>query len=161
MTPACVGLGSNLGDSLNLLVQAKNRLAQHPAIEITRCSSVYRSEPVDAAGPDFLNAVLLLSTSLSAHQLLDVLQSIEAEFGRERPYRNAPRTLDLDLLLFGNEQINDQRLTVPHPRINERAFVLCPLAEVAPELSIDTGPLASQRLQRVYDASIFAGRCAS
>lgn len=157
MTLAYVGLGSNLGDSLDLLVQAKNRLAQHPAIEVARCSSVYRSEPVDAAGPDFLNAVLVLSTSLPPHQLLDVLQAIEAEFGRERPYRNAPRTLDLDLLLFGSDHITDTRLTVPHPRMRERAFVLRPLAEVAPALNIDTGPVENQRLQRVHDPSVFTG----
>lgn len=157
MTRAYVGLGSNLGDSLSLLVQAKNRLVQHPLIEVTRCSSVYRSEPVDAAGPDFLNAVLQLSTSLSAHELLDVLQSIEAEFGRERPYRNAPRTLDLDLLLYGNATINDSRLTVPHPRIDERAFVLRPLSEIAPELSIDTRRSADQRVEQVHEPSVFEG----
>ncbi|MDQ6882407.1 MAG: 2-amino-4-hydroxy-6-hydroxymethyldihydropteridine diphosphokinase, partial [Pseudomonadota bacterium] len=94
----------------------------------------YRSAPVDAPGPDYINAVVELRTGLNAPELLRRLQQIEQEGGRTRPFRNAPRTLDIDLLLFGSASMASERLTLPHPRMHQRAFVLLPLAEIAPAL---------------------------
>ncbi|WCM94669.1 2-amino-4-hydroxy-6-hydroxymethyldihydropteridine diphosphokinase [Acidovorax sp. NCPPB 2350] len=131
--PACIGLGANLGDARAALRAAVAALAALPCTRVEAVSSLYASAPVDAQGPDFLNAVVRLSTGLSAPALLAALQAIERAAGRERPYRNAPRTLDLDLLLYGQGRIQAPGLEVPHPRIGERAFVLRPLAEVAPQ----------------------------
>jgi 2-amino-4-hydroxy-6-hydroxymethyldihydropteridine diphosphokinase len=101
---------------------------------VVRASSLYRTAPHEASGPDFINAVAQVETQLDAMQLLAQLQAIENAAGRERPYRNAPRTLDLDLLLYGGACMASKTLVVPHPRMNERAFVLVPLAEIAPAL---------------------------
>jgi 2-amino-4-hydroxy-6-hydroxymethyldihydropteridine diphosphokinase len=131
---AYVGIGANLGDPAQAVRDALARIARIPQTSLVRSSSLYRTAPVDSSGPDYVNAVAEVQTRLSALALLDELQRIELEAGRERPYRNAPRTLDLDLLLFGSECIESERLTVPHPRMNERAFVLVPLAEIAPGL---------------------------
>jgi 2-amino-4-hydroxy-6-hydroxymethyldihydropteridine diphosphokinase len=128
-----IGLGANLGDPERTLREALRRLGELPGLTLSRCSSFYRSAPVDAQGPDFVNAVVEASTRLSAPDLLRQLQQLEHAFGRERPYRNAPRTLDLDLLLYGSGRIASDSLTVPHPRMAERAFVLVPLAEIAPD----------------------------
>ncbi len=130
---AYVGLGANLGAAADTLRQALQVLARTPGVRCIRASSLYRTAPVDATGPDYLNAVAEVGTVLTAPALLAQLQALELGFGRERPYRNAPRTLDLDLLLFGSGRIDSPRLTVPHPRLWERAFVLVPLAEVAPQ----------------------------
>lgn len=130
---AYVGLGANLGDAAQAVRDAIQALAGLPATEVTRRSSLYRSAPVDSSGPDYVNAVVEVRTALTAPELLDQLQHIEQGAGRTRPYRNAPRTLDLDLLLFGSATIASQRLTLPHPRMNQRAFVLLPLAEIAPQ----------------------------
>ena len=113
-------------------------------------SSLYGSAPVDASGPDYLNAVVALHTALGPMALLDHLQSIELDLGRERPYRNAPRTLDLDLLRYGEATINSPTLTVPHPRMYERAFVLQPLFEVAPHQVTPEAlnAVAGQRIQK-------------
>jgi 2-amino-4-hydroxy-6-hydroxymethyldihydropteridine diphosphokinase len=105
---------------------------------------LYRSAPVDATGPDYLNAVAELHTTLDAMAVLDLLQSLENQAGRERPYRNAPRTLDLDLLLYGDARIDAPTLNVPHPRMWGRAFVLLPLAELAPEWVSDEALAAVQ-----------------
>lgn len=129
---ACIGLGANLGDPRATLAAARNELARLPRTVLRAFSPLYRSAPVDAAGPEFVNAVALVDTELPAPALLAELQRIEAAHGRERPYRNAPRTLDLDLLLYGEERIDTPQLTVPHPRLHQRAFVLRPLADVAP-----------------------------
>jgi 2-amino-4-hydroxy-6-hydroxymethyldihydropteridine diphosphokinase len=129
---AYVGLGANLGDPAAALKAAQESLAVLPQTQLHRVSSVYRTAPIDALGPDFLNAVAVLETRLTPDELLTELQRIEAEHGRERPYRNAPRTLDLDLLLYGDATVASPRLTLPHPRLHERAFALVPLAEVAP-----------------------------
>ena len=148
---AYVGLGANLGaDLLATLTQAAQALATLPGTELTALSSAWRSAPVDAGGPDFLNAVAALDTMLPPVELLDALQAIERAHGRERPYRNAPRTLDLDLLLHGDAVIDTPRLTLPHPRLAERAFVLRPLLEIAPQLaSLATGDAwQSQRVER-------------
>lgn len=130
---AFVALGANLGDAAVTVQRALQALAVTPGLRLVEASRLYRTAPVDAAGPDFINAVAEVATTLTAPELLDALQAIEAAEGRERPYRNAPRTLDLDLLLYGDARIDSPRLTVPHPRMAERAFVLVPLAEVAPQ----------------------------
>ena len=130
---AFVGLGANLGDARQAVQQALIDLAHLPHSELLAASRLYRSAPVAAAGPDFVNAVAELRTSLSAPALLDALQALEHAAGRQRPYPNAPRTLDLDLLLYGEARIDSVRLTVPHPRWCQRAFVLRPLAELAPQ----------------------------
>jgi 2-amino-4-hydroxy-6-hydroxymethyldihydropteridine diphosphokinase len=104
---------------------------------------LYRTAPIDATGDDFVNAAVQLETQLDAHTMLAELQRIEHNFGRERPFRNAPRTLDLDLLVFGNDIIQDDVLEVPHPRMGNRAFVLLPLHELTPDLEIPgMGPIA-------------------
>lgn len=129
---AYVGLGANLGDPQATLRWALDALAHTPGVRLVQASSLYRSAPVDASGPDFVNAVAKIATTLNAMALLHALQRIEDAAGRERPYRNAPRTLDLDLLLYGDGRIDSPTLTVPHPRMQERAFVLLPMQEVAP-----------------------------
>ena len=130
---AFVALGANLGDARATVLQAMAALARLPVTQLTASSRLYRTAPHEASGPDFINAVARISTGLSAPALLDALQALENAAGRERPYPNAPRTLDLDLLLYGDARIDSPRLTVPHPRLRARAFVLHPLADVAPE----------------------------
>lgn len=139
MTQAYIGLGANLGDARATLQRAAAELAQAPGITHFVLSPLYRTAPVDSSGPDYVNAVAMLATTLSPHELLRLLQGIEQQHGRLRPYRNAPRTLDLDLLLFGDQKIDDTDLIVPHPRMHERAFVLQPLADLAPELVLAQG----------------------
>lgn len=133
---AYIGLGANLGDLSATLRAALEALSGLPDSRLLAVSSGWRSAPVDAGGPDFLNAVACLDTALAPLELLDALQAIEQAHGRERPYRNAPRTLDLDLLLIEGQAWSDERLQLPHPRLHERAFVLCPLLELAPELAL-------------------------
>ena len=128
-----VALGANLGDAAATLRDAIRWLADLPGTTVYAASSLYRTAPWEASGPDFINAVAALDTQLTAPDLLVCLHTLEARAGRERPYLNAPRTLDLDLLLYGSAGIDSPRLTVPHPRMWQRAFVLVPLAEVAPE----------------------------
>ena len=129
-----VGLGANQGDMRATLASALKALDSHPAIERVATSSLYCSAPVAATGPDYLNAVAELRTTLEPLDLLKLLQAIEADHGRRRPFPNAPRTLDLDLLLFGARELDYPGLTLPHPRLHLRAFVLEPLAQIAPEL---------------------------
>lgn len=130
---AYVALGANLGDGIAQLRHAVLSLADCPQLQLGTLSSLYRTAPMDADGPDYTNAVVAVSTTLTAPALLQVLQTIELQHGRTRNYRNAPRTLDLDLLLYGDGRINSPELTVPHPRMALRAFVLVPLAEIAPD----------------------------
>lgn len=138
-----VGLGANLGDARAAVEGALDALAALPGTRVVARSSLYRSAPVDAGGPDYVNAVAELRSTLAPEALLDALQAVEQAHGRERPYRNAPRTLDLDLLLFGDRVLDTPRLVLPHPRLHERAFVLRPLAEIAPALVLPgRGPLA-------------------
>jgi 2-amino-4-hydroxy-6-hydroxymethyldihydropteridine diphosphokinase len=144
-----VGLGANLGDTWATLAQAVDALNAMPGCCMLRLSPLYRSAPVDAGGPPYLNAVAELRTTSTALHLLDQLQAIERAHGRARPYRNAPRTLDLDLLLFGSELIDTARLTVPHPRLHERAFVLRPLADLAPQLVVPRHGAVQALLQGV------------
>jgi len=145
---ACIGLGANLGEPVRTLQQALLALAGLPDTQLVRSSGFFRSAPVDAGGPDFINAVAVVETRLNAMELLAALQSIESAAGRERPYRHAPRTLDLDLLLYGSAHIDSPALTVPHPRLRERAFVLLPLAEVMPG-AVDARDLAAVAGQRI------------
>jgi 2-amino-4-hydroxy-6-hydroxymethyldihydropteridine diphosphokinase len=145
---AYVALGANLGDAVSAVQSAMDALAALPLTQVTRRSGLYRSAPVDAVGPDFINAVAEISTGLSAPDLLTALQRIEHAAGRERPYLNAPRTLDLDLLLYGDASVQSERLTVPHPRMLLRAFVLQPLAEIAPQR------VSAAQLQAVSDQAI-------
>lgn len=143
---AFIGLGANLGDAQAAVLSALAALAALPGTRLQGRSSLYRSAPVQAQGPDFINAVAELATTLAPLALLDQLQALEQAAGRERPYRNAPRTLDLDLLLYGDARIELPRLSVPHPRLAERAFVLAPLAEIAP------GRVPAAQLQAVLQA---------
>lgn len=129
---AYVALGANLGDARAAVSSALQALNHLPSTRVTRASSLYRTAPWEAHGPDFINAVAEVETGLNAPALLAELQALELAAGRERPYVNAPRTLDLDVLLYGEGRIDSPKLTVPHPRMWERAFVLVPLAEVAP-----------------------------
>ncbi|MFZ9406555.1 MAG: 2-amino-4-hydroxy-6-hydroxymethyldihydropteridine diphosphokinase [Burkholderiaceae bacterium] len=133
---AWIGLGANLGARQVTLERAIDALRQVPLSRLVARSRLWRSAPVQAHGPEFLNAVTLLETRLDSIALLEHLQAIEARFGRERPYPNAPRTLDLDLLMFGNEHRDTPMLQLPHPRMHLRAFVLAPLLELAPDLEI-------------------------
>jgi 2-amino-4-hydroxy-6-hydroxymethyldihydropteridine diphosphokinase len=137
MTLAYVGLGANLGDPRRTVSAAMLELGRLPGSAVTSRSSLYRCAPLGyAAQPDFINAVVGLETELEAEPLLDQLQAIENRHARERPFSGAPRTLDLDLLLYGDAQLSTPRLTVPHPRMHERAFVLKPLTEIAPQAAI-------------------------
>lgn len=129
---AWIALGSNLGDSRATVKQAIQDLGQLSQTQLLCQSSHYRSAPVNASGPDFINAVAQVATTLSPQQLLAELQQIELAAGRQRPYRNAPRSLDLDILLYGDIALDTPTLVIPHPRMWERAFVLLPLAQIAP-----------------------------
>ena len=128
------GLGANLGHARQSIDSAILALGKLPETLLVGRSSFYQSAPFQADGPDYTNAVVHLRTRLNAIDLLRAFQSVEDLAGRERPYRNAPRTLDIDLLLYGDGNIQSPKLQVPHPRMNERAFVLLPLSELAPEL---------------------------
>lgn len=153
---AYVALGANLGDARQMVLQAFDALALLPSTQLTKRSQLYRTAPHEALGPDFLNAVARIETRLTAPDLLDALQAIENQAGRLRPYRHAPRTLDLDLLFYGDAHVQSPRLTVPHPRWQERAFVLLPLADVWPERvkPEDLTRVAGQGIERLaQDAS--------
>lgn len=143
---AYIALGANLGDAQAAVRLAMNQVAALPQTRLVAKSSLYRSAPVDATGPDFVNAVIGVQTRLNAHELLLNLQHIETLAGRERPCPNAPRTLDLDLLLYGDGSIHSTHLVVPHPRMTQRAFVLLPLAEIASD-RVCTAPLAAVAAQ--------------
>lgn len=129
---AYLGLGANLGNPRTAVLAAMEAIADLDGLALTRRSSLYGSAPVDAGGADYVNAVVEVHTRLKPHALLLQLQAIEDGAGRMRPYRNAPRTLDLDLLLHGSQVVQSAELVLPHPRMHERAFVLLPLAEIAP-----------------------------
>ncbi|MCD0504604.1 2-amino-4-hydroxy-6-hydroxymethyldihydropteridine diphosphokinase [Bordetella petrii] len=155
---AYVGLGANLGDARATLRAVLEQLAAEPGILACQASPFYRSAPVDATGPDFINAVAAVDTTLAPLDLLDVLQALENRHGRQRPYKNAPRTLDLDLLLHGDTVMDTPRLTLPHPRMHQRAFVLAPLHDLAPDLVLLVGTpqallarLTRQAIERLAD----------
>lgn len=141
MTPAYVGIGSNLGGPRLQIESALADLGRLPRTRLLRCSSLYRSVPLglaqgQATQPDYLNAVARLDTEIGAESLLGELQGIERRHGRERGLPNAPRTLDLDLLLYGEHVLDSPQLILPHPRMHERAFVLAPLVEIEPQAQV-------------------------
>lgn len=148
---AYVGLGANLGEPVLALRLAINALDGLDEVKVGRCSAFYRSAPIDSVGPDYVNAVVELETTLCAPELLSALQALEHQAGRERPYPNAPRTLDLDLLLYGTGCIQSAKLVVPHARMQQRAFVLLPLAEIAPHLvsPAELEAVAAQSIMRL------------
>ena len=140
MTRCYIGLGSNLDDPAAQLRSALEQMQEIPHTTQVACSSFYASAPVGPGEqPDYVNAVARLDTELAPEALLDALQAIENRHGRERTLRWGARTLDLDILLYGNQQLDCARLCVPHPRMAERNFVLQPLAELAPDLSMPDG----------------------
>jgi len=152
-----VALGSNLGNPLVTVDEAIEALAALRGSILQAMSSLYRTAPVGLRHqPDFINAVVTLDTRLRPRELLDELFAMEARFGRQRSVRNAPRTLDLDLLLYGDLVQADPALTLPHPRMHERAFVLAPLAEIAPGLVIPGHGTVEQLLERCHDQRIHA-----
>ncbi len=152
---AFVGLGANLGDPEKQVRQALQALGEIPGTRLARASSLYRSAPVGyAAQPDFVNAVAEIQTIQEPRPLLGELLAIEQRFGRERSFADAPRTLDLDLLLYGERAISEPGLTVPHPRMHERAFVLAPLEEIAPGLVIPGKGRVSELLAACADQDV-------
>jgi 2-amino-4-hydroxy-6-hydroxymethyldihydropteridine diphosphokinase len=151
---AYVGLGANLGCAAQTLQQALDAMCLLPQTTLIARSSLFSSAPVDAQGDDFVNAVAHLQTGLDAEALLFALQAIELRFGRERPFRHAPRTLDLDLLLYGQLQTASAHLQVPHPRMTARAFVLKPLLELNAAITIPGKGLAADYLTNVMDQPI-------
>lgn len=151
---AYIGIGSNLGDAASNVRQALLALEQLPASRVTGQSSLFRTAPVDADGDDYINAVARVATDLSATELLSALLALEQNFGRERSYLNAPRTLDLDLLLYGDQIIATPTLTVPHPRMTTRAFVLIPLLQIDPFIHIPGQGAAHQFVPGVADQVI-------
>ncbi|MDH5480084.1 MAG: 2-amino-4-hydroxy-6-hydroxymethyldihydropteridine diphosphokinase [Nitrosomonas sp.] len=135
--PVFIALGSNLKNPVSQIQQAFNALAKLPGTHLVKCSSLYKSSPIGKIDqPDFINAVAQIETSLQPHDLLTALLDIEHQHGRIRKSLNAPRTLDLDILLYENQQYCDEELTIPHPRMTQRAFVLQPLLEIAPDCYI-------------------------
>ena len=152
---AYVAIGANLGDASTAVLCAINDLAELPQTDLVAQSSQYQTAPIASSGPDYINAVVEMSTRLTAQELLLALQQIEFEAGRDRPYPNAPRTLDLDILLYGEARIESPHLFIPHPRMFERAFVLVPLAEIAPALvtSAQLEAVAAQAITRLADGS--------
>jgi 2-amino-4-hydroxy-6-hydroxymethyldihydropteridine diphosphokinase len=148
---AYVALGGNLGDARTAVLQAFEALASWPEIQVTGRSALYSTAPHEAQGPDFINAVARIDTRLTAPDVLDALQAIEHRAGRMRPYVNAPRSLDLDLLFYGDACMHSPRLTLPHPRWRERAFVLVPLADVWPQRvgPEDLAHVADQAIERL------------
>ncbi|MBD2102969.1 2-amino-4-hydroxy-6-hydroxymethyldihydropteridine diphosphokinase [Leptolyngbya sp. FACHB-261] len=132
-TPFALALGGNLGDSAAILKQALRALELTPGLSLLRVSDVYETVPVGPPQPDYLNCCALLDTTLEPLPLLQTLLAIEQQAGRVRLERNGPRTLDLDLLLYGSLVLETPELTVPHPRMHQRGFVLVPLADIAPD----------------------------
>jgi 2-amino-4-hydroxy-6-hydroxymethyldihydropteridine diphosphokinase len=145
---AYIALGANLGDAIITVQAAIKNLSSIPHTKLLKHSSLYQTAPIDSTGPDYINAVAEVHTFLSAPDLLEQLQIQELAAGRQRPYPNSPRTLDLDILLYGSAQIQSPALSVPHPRMAQRAFVLHPLAEIAPQ------QVSQDALQAVHHQNI-------
>lgn len=145
---AYVAFGANLGDRARTIGKALERLRAHPQVEVRKVSSLLENPAVGgpAGSPAFLNGVAEVGTTLSALQLLQLLLGIERDLGRRRVGKWEPRTIDLDLLLFGDQVIDEPELTVPHPRMLDREFVLAPLAEIAPDLVIPTTQKTTRQL---------------
>lgn len=153
---AYVALGANLGEPLKALQDAIEALDQTEKVSVMRCSRFYKTAPIDSSGPDYVNAVVQVKTDLTPEGLLERLQIIENEFGRIRPLgvHNAPRTLDLDLLLYAEQTRHTPRLTLPHPRMHLRAFVLQPLNDIAPMLQVGDYGTVQSLLPSVADQGI-------
>ncbi len=151
---AYIGIGANLGDPLATLQAAIDDCRAIECTHLAAVSSLYRSAPIESSGPDYVNGVVAVETSLSPLELLGRLQQIEARHGRLRPHRNAPRSLDLDILMYGRQIIDLPDLSVPHPRMHVRAFVLLPLLELDPRLEIPGRGMAEQWLSLVTDQQI-------
>jgi 2-amino-4-hydroxy-6-hydroxymethyldihydropteridine diphosphokinase len=150
---SAIALGSNLGDSRTILENALKALAQTPGITLQDCSNWYRTVPIGPPQPDYLNGCALLEVQLMPQELLEMLLRVEAQFGRVRRERNGPRTLDLDLLLFDDLILDIPTLQLPHPRMKERAFVLVPLAEIAPNWVEPVSGKAIAQLVQTVDCS--------
>ena len=147
---AAIALGSNLGDSLQILRGALGALDHTEGLKLVATSPWYRTAPVGPPHPDYLNGCALLTTALDPEQVLNHLLQIEQQFGRVRRERWGPRSLDLDLLFYGDRILNRPHLTLPHPRMGDRAFVLVPLADIAPHWQHPhTGQTVAQRLQEL------------
>ncbi len=151
---AYIGIGANLGDAQAMVEYAIEKLRSLPQTQFKQASSLFITAPIDSSGDDYINAVAALETDLDAQVLLEHLQALELVCGRERPYRNAPRTLDLDLLLYGQQKINTEHLTVPHPRMTERAFVLIPLLQLDPFINVPGKGAAHEFAPAVADQGI-------
>jgi len=150
MTECIIGLGANLNEPAQQLTQALAQLTAHADIELRVCSRFYTSTPMGPhAQPDYVNAVAIIGTALAPLELLDALQHIEASQGRERTLRWGPRTLDLDILFYGQLNIDSDRLTIPHPGVLEREFVIVPLAEIAPDFMLPNQITAAQFAQAI------------
>ena len=158
MARAFVGVGANLGDAAAQVRAAIGALAALPGTRLVAASSLYRTAPLGHADqPDFVNAVVLLETALAPRALLEALQAVEARSGRARSFKDAPRVLDLDLLLYGEQALHEPELVVPHPRLHSRAFALAPIVEIDPDAVIPgRGPAkdwlarcADQRVERI------------
>jgi len=154
---AYIGIGSNLGDAKGNVQRAIQQLDKLPLTKLFAQSNLFRTTPIDADGDDYVNAVASINTTLPAQELLEALQALELQFGRERPYVHAPRTLDLDILLYDQQIIDTETLTVPHPGLSQRAFVLIPLLQLDPFITIPgKGPahtfvpdVANQVIQKI------------
>ncbi|MDT3663072.1 MAG: 2-amino-4-hydroxy-6-hydroxymethyldihydropteridine diphosphokinase [Anaerobiospirillum sp.] len=146
-----IALGSNLGESSNTLAQATKTIEQLEQVRLLKQAPLYRTKPWGYADqPDFVNSAILVDTSLELHELYRKLAQIELDFGRKRLFKNGPRTLDLDIIWAQDTKLNDDQLTIPHPRAQERAFVLVPLSDLDPELKFpDTGLTVAQALSQL------------
>lgn len=152
---AYLGLGSNLGDKAANLRSAVQLLAEDACCTVVRMSSLYSTRPVGVEDqPDFLNAVVEIRTSLEPHKLLAKCQEVERKIGRKRTMRWGPRVIDLDILIYEEVALGSDDLTIPHPRLHERAFALAPLAEIAPGLDIGGGVTTREALERVGDQGV-------
>ena len=158
MSRAVIGLGANLGEPAAQLRAAIAAIARLSGTRILKASSLYRTAPVGyAAQPAFVNAAVAIETTLAPRALLDALLAIERSAGRERTFKDAPRTLDLDILLYGDRVIDEPGLRVPHPRLHERAFALAPLVEVEPDAVVPGHGRAAALLARLGDQDVKRG----
>jgi 2-amino-4-hydroxy-6-hydroxymethyldihydropteridine diphosphokinase len=152
---AVIGLGANLGDPIGQLRAALAAIGRLPETRVTAVSSFYRTAPVGhLAQPDFVNAAVAIDTGLAPRALLEALQSIEVSAGRVRTFKDAPRTIDLDILLYGDRTVDEPGLTVPHPRLHERAFALAPLVEIEAEAVVPGHGRAADLLAQCADQRI-------
>jgi 2-amino-4-hydroxy-6-hydroxymethyldihydropteridine diphosphokinase len=149
---AYISAGSNLGERYNYLKRATMLLHQNEKIKVVNASSIYETDPVGYLDQDrFLNMVIKVNTSLGAYELLDAIMAIEKELGRKREIRWGPRTLDLDILLYNQDNINSEKLIVPHPRMQDRAFVMVPLLEIQPDIKLPTKEGSFSSLDSIPD----------